>query len=130
MLKADTYWQADDVVHDMGVVMWRGKKAQRYHWVDKAGPIPLTTNDLYVDLSDPAAAIPLERVTALTPLGAKPVETQNLTYGAFKAGPPDASKFDIKGVDTCPLSKNCGKPPMQRARLALHLYHTYTNYVA
>ena len=48
MLKADTYWQADDVVHDMGVVMWRGKKAQRYHWVDKAGPIPLTTNDLYV----------------------------------------------------------------------------------
>jgi hypothetical protein len=129
VLTAETYWTADDVVHDMGSVMWHGQKAQRYHWVDKAGPVPLTTNDLYVDLSNPAAAIPLQRVTALTPLGAKPIETQNLTYSSFQAGPPDASKFDIQGVDTCPLSKNCATPPAQRARLALHLYHTYANYV-
>lgn len=117
-------------VVDKGPVTWHGIPARHYHWVEKADPlpIPLETIDLYADVSDPHNAKPLVQKKALTPFGMKSVGYFNTTWADFKPGPPDPTKFDIKGVATCPKAPNCGKPPMQDERLALGMLHTYAMY--
>jgi hypothetical protein len=119
----------DDTIKDLGPATWNGTSAEHYHWKDKAGKfITLSTVDLYADISDPTAAIPLFKSTAMTPLDMKPLSRSNLTYSNFKPGSPDPSKFDIKDVATCKLSAQCQSPTWQQQRLALGMYHTFANF--
>ena len=119
-----------NAVTDAGRATWEGRPAEHYHWVVKASPlpIPLQTIEFYADISDPAAAIPLFKHEAITPLGAKPVGYFNISYVGFKAGPPDPKKMAVAGTATCPKSPNCKLPSLQAERLELGQYHTFMRY--
>lgn len=117
-------------VVDEGHTTWQAHPAEHYHWVEKADPLPikLQTVDFYADITKPHAAVPLFKHTAIDPFGIQPIGFFNLTWDHFKAGPPDATKFDIAGADTCKKEPNCGAPPMQDARLAMGMHHTFARY--
>merc|ERR1711988_2058180 len=95
--------------------------------------IKMQTTDIYVDqTTDPAAAVPVFQSTALTPLGrTPPIGYQNTTFSNIVRGTPDASKFDIKGADTCADGgpQNCGQAPMQLHRLMSRNHRTFWKYV-
>ena len=94
-----------DVIQDLGKTEWHGQEAELYYWKD-VGPagIELNSVHMYANITDPMNAIPLMRSTDITPLGIKSAGTMNLTWTNLKQGAPDPSKFDIQGVDACPVS--------------------------
>ena len=91
----------------------------------------MQTTDLFVDQSDPTSAVPIFSHTVLTPFGEAPIGFSNQTWSNVKKGPPDASKFDISGADTCPEGspQACGAPPMQLHRFMSRQYKTFWSHL-
>ena len=61
-----------------------------------------------------------------------PIGTQNLTWSTFTPGAPPASKFDVKGVDSCKMENphECSGGAMQTHRLATGQLLTWAMYEA
>lgn len=115
----------DDKVYDMGKTKWKGKSVHEYKWADTLFPhsIPMITYTLYVDIPSERAgsAIPFEEYTDLTPFNTSKLERQRKTWKSFYPGPIPESKFNIQGVNKCPLAKDCSKSPLTlRHRRRLH----------
>ena len=122
------------IIRDLGPAPWAGnpnRTVEHYQWTETMWPtpIPLSTVEFFADISNPRAAVPIRRSQAINPLGLPTLGVQNLTWTQFKPGTPDEAKFDIHGVDTCPLSTTCKSPKWQQARLALGMHHTFARYM-
>lgn len=86
------------------------------------------TTDFYADISNPRAAVPYFKTSALTPLG-QHLGTNNESWTNFRAGTPPASKFDIAGVDTCPIDNDCGQQLRQHHRLSSGQLYSFLSYM-
>jgi len=100
--------QGSTIVNNKTVEDWQSK-------VIILGIIVMETDDFYIDQSqDPPIAV--QEVDQLTPFGQK-IGQATMNYLQFVPGTPDPSKFDIKGVDNCPMSDQCGQSRRQLHRL-------------
>ena len=73
------------------------------------------------------------KLTALSALqsgnwGAEAESFLQLGLQPVAAGAQPAAKFDIHGVDECPLDPKCGSPLRQLRRLALRQHHTFARH--
>jgi len=100
--------QGSTIVNNKTVEDWQSK-------VVILGIIVMEIDDFYIDQSQ-NPAIPVQEVDQLTPFGQK-IGQMTSNYLSFVPGTPDPSKFDIKGVDNCPMSQNCGQSRRQMHRL-------------
>eukprot|EP00935_MAST-01C_sp_MAST-1C-sp1_P002453 g2453.t1 len=124
----------DPTAKDMGKATIMGKQLEDFRYDESVviHGIPvfkMSTIDFFVDTSG-AQAVPVFKSEALTPFGGAQIGTTNTTYTSFVPGAPPASKFDIKGLDTCPQDPQCDQPPMQLRRLSLGQYRTFAAYAA
>ena len=60
----------------------------------------------------------------LTPFG-QHLGTSGLNYTSFTIGSPPVEKFNIQGVDVCPMDQGCNAPPQQAYFKASKLHHTF-----
>jgi len=85
-----------------------GVKVQHYKWIDYEN-IPIIGRtavdhvDFYVGKNKDDASIPVFSTTKNI-VGSG---VENTTYVKFMSGTPDASKFQLLNLETCPQSKNC-----------------------
>jgi len=106
---------------DLGKATIDGKSAEHYQWFDKIFKIiKMQSYDFYA-----VGGLPYFQTSAITPFGGPAIGHQNQTWTGFKAGPPDASKFKIAGMDTCPQSQQCGQQLLQAHRLATRQAHAF-----
>lgn len=92
-------------------------KHGRYEWKDKIFKIiTMQTSALYVDDADKSNPKPLSLTTDITPFGMQKIGEQVNTWQFWTPGTPSATKFDIKGVDTCKQSAQCQSPSKQAHR--------------
>jgi len=114
-----------DAVKDMGKTTLGGKTVEHYRWSDVILKIiKMQTTDFYAQFSG-KTAIPVAAYTVITPFGMQQIGSQNQTWTNWTAGTPSKAKFDIAGVDSCPLSNNCGSPQMQAHRLRTRQLHSF-----
>lgn len=112
---------------DLGKTTYEGQPAEHWTWKETAFKIiTMQTTDFYANV-DGATAVPLGAITQLTPFG-QHLGTQNSSWTTFTPGTPPASKFDIQGVDSCPLDPQCGQQKHQLRRLARRQLHTFARY--
>lgn len=119
-----------DKTKDLGKTTFEGKPAEHYQWKDIILKIiVMSQTEFYADITNPKAAVPLFSMQELTPFGQKPpIGTTNQTWSDFTPGPPDAKKFAIAGMATCPRSGNCGQQSKQIHRAALRQFHTFARF--
>ncbi len=101
-----TQFSLGDNSTDMGKVVVEGKVLERYFWQDTSIFGVMDTTYLYVDQSG-SFSVPVQQYEHLTPFG-QDIGQSNSTWSNFQEGTPAASLFDIKGIDSCPMSQNCG----------------------
>mmetsp|Transcript_43544 Transcript_43544/g.85247 ORF Transcript_43544/g.85247 Transcript_43544/m.85247 type:complete len:501 (+) Transcript_43544:22-1524(+) len=117
----------DDSAYDAGQAKFHGLSCEHWLWNDTIfGKIVMETSDFYADTSGPSV-VPVGRVDNLTPFGVQ-FATVNVGWDKFKAGAQPADKFDIQGVDSCPLSQNCGQSFWQTHRAASRNKATFAKY--
>ena len=118
-----------------------GGSAERYQWSNYA-KIPITgklvkmeTVEFYAKLGSAAndstgktTAAPVFAEIKATPYGGPQTGSQNTTYTHYTVGTPPATKFDIKGIDTCPRAKNCQLENWQAFRLAARRFDAFNYY--
>jgi hypothetical protein len=94
-----------------------GRKAEHWQWKDTIfGIIVMEINDVYVNQADMSNAVPYGEVDHLTPFG-EHIGDMTTNWNDFKAGTPDPALFNIAGVDSCPMSPNCGSELHQMHRI-------------
>ena len=57
------------------------------------------------------------------------IGTQNQTWANWKSQAQPAAKFNIAGLDTCPMSSQCNSQQMQGHRLRTRQLHTFYSHV-
>lgn len=113
---------------DEGSAIWGGKPVEHFQWASKIFKvITMSTTDFYADTSVAGAAVPVFLSEALTPMGEAQIGTRNTTWKSFKTGVPPAAKFDIAGVDTCPIGQ-CSSDAYQSARLINGRVRSFEHY--
>ena len=118
-----------DKTVDKGATTMEGKKVEHYHWADKILKIiTMSTTDFYADITDPKAAVPVFMTQHLSPLG-QDLGRQNITWSSYTPGKPDAKKFKIAGVDTCPMSKQCQSNKKVMHHMASGHFHTLASII-
>jgi hypothetical protein len=111
--------EMDPEAVDMGPATIKGVGVEKFEYYDTIFKvIKMETFDFYVDISGSGDAKPVFKTSVLTPFGGPPIGTSNETFTQYVAGPPPASKFQIAGLDICPMSSNCGSSTFQSHRLA------------
>jgi len=115
--------------HDLGqVTLPDGRKAQHWQWKETIfGIIVMEIIDVYVNQSDMTNAVPFGQVDHLTPFG-EHIGDMITNWNDFKPGTPDPALFDIQGVDSCPMSPNCGSQVHQMHRLRMRQMKTWVKY--
>lgn len=117
----------EDDAYDAGQAKFEGLNCEHWTWNDTIfKKIVMQTSDFYADTSK-ATVVPVGRVDNITPFG-QHLGTANIGWQKFTAGTPPADKFDIQGVDTCPMSNQCGQSSRQLHRLANRKIRTYERY--
>jgi len=114
---------------DKGSTTYEGEAVEVFAWVDRLKVIKMADVQLWVKLG--STSVPALRFETLTPLGGPPIGQQNVSYATFTPGAPGASKFDVKGIDTCPQlsSMECSSGPgLQAHRLLSRQYLTWAMY--
>ena len=117
----------DDAV-DEGATTWRGKPAHAWSWNQTLFGIKMGQVTFYADESGPAV-VPLSSMDVMTPYGGPKIGVSNVTFQTFTPGTPPASKFNIKGIDSCQHADNCGVPAWQSMRQQLKKYYSYAHHV-
>ena len=108
----------------LGKTTYAGKTVEHYQQVRKMMHIiPMLTDDIYVDESSPTGAIPVWIRSLFTPFG-HPGGDANQTWTNVQPGPPASAKFNVSGVDTCPIFNNCKTTEMQANAMQHRLLHT------
>jgi len=103
-----TKFSLDVNATDAGSSTIDGVKVEHYTWVDYEnipiiGRTAMDHVDFYVAKSKGGVSIPVFSTTKNIVGGA----VENTTYVKFVSGTPDASKFKLLNLETCPQSKNC-----------------------
>ena len=93
---------------DAGSSTIDGVQVEHYTWVDYEnipiiGKTAMDHVDFYVAKNKGGVSIPVFSTTKNIVGGA----VENTTYVKFVSGTPDASKFKLLNLETCPQSKNC-----------------------
>ena len=83
----------------------------------------------FMQTSVEPSLVPLSSMDVMTPYGGPKIGVSNVTFQSFTPGTPPASKFNIKGVDSCQLADNCGEPGWQSIRLQLKQYYSHSKHV-
>ena len=106
-------WDPFDTVHDLGA---EGAN-EHYRWTDYIlKVVKMQTTDFLADITA-TPAVPVSMRTKLTPFGQQQIGSQNQTWTNWKAGAQPSDKFEIVGLDVCPMSKKCQSPQNQLHRL-------------
>ena len=112
----------DDTTKDLGP---DADGNEHFQWTDVIFKVvKMSTTDFYADIKS-TPAVPISLSQALTPFGGPKIGGSNQTWANWKTGPQPAAKFDIAGLDVCPMSKNCQQPSMQNHRLRTRQFHTF-----
>ena len=83
----------------------------------------MQTTDCYVSTTG-GTATPLGQIVQITPFG-QHLGTSGLNWTNFKIGSQPAEKFDIQGVDSCPMDQGCNQPLRQAYFHSSQLRHTF-----
>ena len=118
-----------DTVKDLGSTTMMGKPVRHFEWSDKILKfIKMSTTDFYVDNTTHATAVPVYLTQKLTPFGMSQIGGQNITWTSWNATAPPKEKFDIKNMDSCPVSKQCQQQKFQAHFLSSGYHHTFANF--
>jgi len=110
------------------VILPDGRPANHWQWKDTIfGIIVMEVIDVYVNQTDMKNAVPFGQVQHLTPFG-QHIGDFTANWNQFTAGTPDPKLFDIQGVDSCPMSPNCGQESYQRNRLRFRQMKSWMKY--
>jgi len=117
-----------DEAKDMGKATYKGRAVEMWQYNETLFDIiVMETVTLYVDQSNPQAAIPVAEVDRLTPFGQE-IGTFTTEWLDFKPGQPDAKLFNVQGIDKCPLADNCNSDSFQLLRLRYHDHQGFHHY--
>jgi len=97
---------------DKGAVQREGRALELYEWSETIlKVVKMSSTRLYAQVAPNGSAVPVFETEAITPFGAIPIGTSNVTWKSFMPGRPAAAKFVIAGTDTCPKAKHCQEVP-------------------
>jgi len=113
-----------DPIKDLGSTTIDGKKAEHYQWAEKIlHIITMSVTDFYADISDKQHAVPLFMSETIEPMGRQiGKNNRSWTNSTYTAVP--AAKFNVQGVDACPMAKKCGSHEAQMNSLRSRNYYT------
>jgi len=111
--------QGPTIVNNRTVEDWQSK-------VVVLGIIVMEVDDFYIDQTQ-QPPVPVQEVDLLTPFG-QTIGQMTSNFLQFTPGTPDPSKFDIKGIDNCPMSNNCQQSRRQVHRLRYKNRLTWLKY--
>lgn len=110
---------------DMGATTVNGRHVELWQDVTQfpIGNITMETDNFYVDQSNINNAVPVIDIDNLTPFGT-PIGQSNTTYNNWKVGKPPASVFNVTGIASCPVDKNCNSNSNTNNARVLHRLRT------
>jgi len=112
----------------MGTKIVGNITADDWQWKEYIlGKIVMQISDMYVN-DNVNPPVPLQEVDQLTPFG-QPIGSMTSTWSKWTPGTPDASLFNITGVDNCPMSSSCNDDARQLRRLAMKHFATWGRYM-